>query len=257
MRKLAIFLFFLLLVTPAFAQDEEKPDNTGTNPINFTNDLRIYHNYSELNTLGDGKTNTTTMEFHTPFANGKWQFRIRVPYVYKEADTTNNGVDNINDNGLGNVNIRFINASYFNKEETFAIATGLEVFFDTANDPAIAGNSTSLGPQIFAVFFKPPGGGALVAPAYQHVFSVDGVDVNRSQYDIFYLWTFPKSFLNWVLVNPQGIVDYENNDDSWNIDLEAGKMLTKHQSVYLRPGVGIGSDRAFDWDMEVGWKMVW
>lgn len=257
MKKLVILVFFLFLVGPAMAQEAEEKDNTGTNPINFTNDLRIYHNYSKLNTLGDGKTNTTTMEFSTPFADGKWQFRMMVPYTYKEADTTGNGVNNIDDEGLGNVSIRFVNVPYSNREKKFALATGLEVFFDTANDPSIAGNSTSLGPQVFAVFFKPPGGGALLAPAYQHVFSIDGIDVNRSQYDIFYLWTFPKSFLNWAMFNPQGVVDYENDNDSWNIDIEAGKMLTKTQSIYLRPGVGIGSDRIFDWDIEAGWKMVW
>jgi hypothetical protein len=256
-----IALFTVLNAGIVYAQETQQggqADNTGTNPINFTNDFRIYNNFSELNTAGDGKANTTTMEFRTPFADGKWQFRIKAPYVWKEADLTGNGVNNIDDHGIGNLSMRFLTVPVMNKEKKFALAAGLEMFFDTANDPAIAESSTSLGPQVFAVFFRPPGGGALMAPAYQHVFSVGGKDVHRGQIDFFYLWSFPKKFFNWALINPQGVINYEaDNDSSWNIDLETGKMLTKHQSVYVRPGFGIGTDRTFDWDIEGGWKVVW
>jgi len=264
--KQRIFQYFLLtlvlfgasVAVQAEGVEEAAEDNTGTNPISFTNDLRIYYNFSELNTKGDGESHTTTLEFRTPFADGKWQFRIRMPYVWEEADTTGNGINNIDDNGIGNVNIRFLTVPILKMEKKFALATGLEVFFDTANDPKIAESSISLGPAVFAVFFKPPGGAAMIVPAYQHVFSVGGKDVNRTQLDVFYLYTWKDKFINWMMINPQGVIDYENdNDSAWNIDLEAGKMLTKTQSLYLRPGIGIGGDRIFDWDMEVGWKMVW
>ncbi len=257
MKKVILVLALLLLANPVFAQ-EEKKDNTGTNPINFTNDFRIYHNYSELNTVGDGAANTTTMQFRTPFADGKWQFQIKMPFVAKEVDTTGNGINNIDDSGLGNLSVRFLTVPIVKMEKKFALATGLEVFFDTANDPKIAGSSTSLGPQVFAVFFKPPGGGVLMAPAYQHVFSIGGKDVNRTQLDFFYLYSIKNSFINWALINPQAVINYESDNDTHiNIDLEAGKMISKTQSVYLRPGFGIGGDRLFDWDIEGGWKVVW
>jgi len=257
MKKVIFVLALLLLASPVLAQ-EEKKDNTGTNPINFTNDFRLYHNFSDLNTAGDGKANTTTMLFRTPFADGKWQFQIKAPYVAKEVDTTGNGVNNIDDSGMGDVSIRFLTVPILKMEKKFALATGLEVSFDTANDPKIAASSTTLGPQVFAVFFKPPGGGALMASAYQHVFSVGGKDVNQSALDIFYLYSLKDNFFNWALINPQALIDYENDNDTHiNIDLEAGKMISKTQSVYLRPGFGIGGDRLFDWDIETGWKVVW
>ena len=258
MKKLGILFAVLLLVSPAMAQEKEK-DNTGTNPINFTNDLRIYHNFSELNTIGDGSANTTTMQFRTPFADGKWQFQMKMPFVVdKEIDLTGNGVNNIDDVGVGNLSLRFLTVPILKMEKKFALATGLEVLFDTANDPKIAGSSTSLGPQVFAVFFKPPGGGALMAPAYQHVFSVGGKDVNQSALDFFYLYSLKDNFFNWALINPQALINYESDNDTHiNIDIEAGKMITKTQSVYIRPGFGIGGDRLFDWDIEGGWKVVW
>ena len=238
--------------------DKEKKDNTGTNPINFTNDLRLYFNFSELNTAGDGDSQTLTLEYRSPILDGKAQWRIRMRNVNNEIDTNNDGVNELDESGFGAMDIRFLTVPYLNMEKKFAFAVGLELLLDTANDPELRSGSTSLGPQAFAVFFKPPGGGALVAPAYQHVFNISGKVVNRTQLDVFYLWTFKKPFINWLMANPQGVIDYQNDDtDSWNIDFEAGKMVTKNQSFYLRPGIGIGDGRFFDWDMEVGLKCVW
>ena len=59
----------------------DKNDKSGTNPINFQRDLRIYNEYLWLNTAGDGNQNVTTLEFRTPFADGKWQFRTRIPVL--------------------------------------------------------------------------------------------------------------------------------------------------------------------------------
>ena len=38
----------------AQSAEENKKDKTGTNPINFTHDFRIYHEASKLETDGDG-----------------------------------------------------------------------------------------------------------------------------------------------------------------------------------------------------------
>jgi hypothetical protein len=245
----------LLMGVCGYAQ-EAKKDNTGTNPINFTYDLRAYYNYADLNTAGDGESQTTTLEFRVPLSE-TWAFRTRLRGVDKRIDSTGDGVRDIDESGFGDVDIRFLNVPYVNMQKKFAFAWGLEATFDTADD-LLGGGSTTLGPQVFAVFFKPIGGGDLFAPAYQHVFDIDGNKVNRGLIDIFYLYTFKTSFFNWVLVNPQAVIDFENdNTASWNIDCEAGKMLSQNQSCYLRPGVGVGDDRLFDLDVELGWKLVW
>ena len=265
MKLLKCLLIVMLLCSVsvvALAQEDAeadmKKDKTGTNPINFTNDFRIYHNFSRADENVALETQTTTMEYRTPFADGDWQFRIRAPYVFKDGDSTGNGVNNIDDNGLGDVNIRFLTVPIMKMEKKFALAVGLEAYFDTANDPKLGASSIYLGPQVFAVFFKPPGGGALVAPAYQHIFDVGGKPAHRSQFDVFYLYAFKDKFINWALINPQLAIDYENDNDTYmNVDIEMGKMITKSQSVYLRPGFGIGGDRLFDFDIEVGWKVIW
>ncbi len=59
---LIAFTALIMLPSAGFAQEEDLPaeeatdnsDKTGTNPINFQRDFRIYNEYSWLNTAGDG-----------------------------------------------------------------------------------------------------------------------------------------------------------------------------------------------------------
>lgn len=239
----------------------DKSDQTGTNPINFTFDFRVYNEYLWLNTAGDGSQNLTTLEFRAPFADGKWQFRVRARANWIEADVNDDGTDDLDDSGFGDVDFRFLTVPYVNPEKRIAFAVGLEFFLDTASDDALGSGSTSLGPQVFLVFFKPFGLDIdLFAPAYQHKFSIDGNDVNQSLIDLFVLKTSEDKTL-WVLVDPAFVIDHEANTEFVLIDIELGTMLdkylgTKGHSAYVRPSVGIGDDRPYDASIEVGYKIV-
>jgi hypothetical protein len=248
------------------AQAAMKGDKTGTNPINFTYDARIYNEYQWLNTAGDGHQNLTTFEFRAPLLDGKLQFRVKARHVDIAADVNDDGTDELDDSGLGDTDIRFLTVPYMNMEKKFAIAAGLEAFLDTAAEDALGSGATSLGPQIFAVFFAPFGGLIdLMAPAYQHKFSVDEDDgrseVHQGFFDVFFL-KMSKSKTFWTLVNPTAVVDYENDTEFLLVDVEVGGMLdkvlgTKGHSAYLRPGVQIGSDRPADGSIEAGYKIIW
>lgn len=239
----------------------DKSDQTGTNPINFTFDLRVYNEYLWLNTAGDGNQNLTTVEFRVPFLDGKWQFRVRARANVINADLNDDGVDELDESGFGDLDFRFLTVPYVNPAKRIAFAAGLEVFLDTASDEALGSGSTSLGPQIFLVFFKPFGLDIdLFAPAYQHKFSIDGNDVNQSLIDLFVLKTSEDKTL-WALVNPVFVIDHEANTEYMLIDIELGTMLDKYlgtmgHSVYVRPSVGIGGDRPYDASIEVGYKIV-
>lgn len=89
-----------------------KADKTGTNPINFTYDARIYNEYQWLNTDGDGDQNITTLEFRAPIMDGKWQFRVKTRYQGIEADLNDDGKDDINESGWGDTDIRFLTVPY-------------------------------------------------------------------------------------------------------------------------------------------------
>lgn len=248
------------------AQAADKNDKTGTNPINFTHDVRLYHEYQFLNTPGDGEQHVTTLEFRTPFDNGKWQFRMRARVQALKIDANNDGIDEVNDEGVGDFDFRLLTVPIVDMKNKFALAAGFEIFLPTATEDSLGSGALSFGPQVFAVFFAPFGiKGTLIAPAYQHKFSVDEDEgrerVHQGLIDIFFLWiSSGKQY--WALFDPQIVFDYKANTEFMLIDLETGTMLdkylgTKGHSAYLRPSIGIGSDRPTDGSIEVGYKIIW
>ena len=267
---LAGLLIIGLASTGVKAQDDAKAamkqDKTGTNPINFTHDVRLYNEFLWLNTKGDGEQNITTFEFRNPFADGKWQFRLRARYASIEADINDDGVDDLDNAGFGDFDFRFLTVPIIDMKKKFALALGLETFLPTATEDSLGSGALSLGPQAFAVFFAPFGiKGSLIAPAYQHKFSVDEdngrSDIHQGLIDLFFLMQ-SKDKQRWALFDPQIILDYEQNVEFMIIDLEVGTMLdrylgTKGHSAYLRPSIGVGSDRPSDGSIEVGYKIVW
>jgi hypothetical protein len=130
-----------------------KDDKSGTNPINFQRDFRVYNEFLWLNTAGDGNQNLTTLEFRTPFAGGKWQFRTRVPvYNMVNADLNGDGMDDIDDGGIGDVNFRLMTVPWMKGANAFAAA--LEVFVDTASEDSLGAGTTSLAPIVFWGIFS-------------------------------------------------------------------------------------------------------
>ena len=66
MKIITLFLLVAFAST-AFAQEGEAPkkDNTGTNPINFTYDYRLYYEMQQFKDDG-GSQNRAIMEFRAP-----------------------------------------------------------------------------------------------------------------------------------------------------------------------------------------------
>ena len=242
-------------------QQADKSDATGTNPINFTRDIRVYNEYSWLNTAGDGNQNLTTLEFRTPFAGGKWQWRVRARYNSLTADFNDDGIDDVDESGTGDMDMRFLTVFSLNQANKTAWAGGLEVFFNTASEDALGSGTVALGPQLFFVKFLPRG---LFAPGLQYKFSVDE-DAGRSEIDqvlidLNYL-RMAKDKQSWFFTDPQIVIDNENDIEFSIIDFEFGWMMSKWtdlkgHSFYVRPSVGVGTDRPTDWSIELGYKIV-
>jgi hypothetical protein len=265
---------FVLLIgalsVEAQAEEDTQPamkaDKTGTNPINFTYDLRFYNDYQWLNTKGDGHQNISTTEYRMPILEGKYQFRVRSRLTSLSADLNNNGSTDIDEGGYGDMDFRFLTVPILDMPNKFALAVGFETFLNTASKDSLGTGTTSLGPQVFAVFFKPFGGFFdLIAPAYQHKFSVHeekgSSEIEQGFIDVFAL-KMSKDKQSWFMVNPTFILDYETDQESALIDFEFGTMMdkylgTKGHSAYVRPGIGIGHDRGMDYSIEVGYKIIW
>ncbi|MFT5042829.1 MAG: hypothetical protein ACI8TX_003822 [Hyphomicrobiaceae bacterium] len=254
--KFAIVVAMIIICAGSSVVAEEAGDKSGTNPILFTNDFRIYVELQGLN-ADDSGAQTFTFEYRRPL-HENLQLRARMRAVSRSVDVDGDGRSETTA-GVGDFDMRLLTVPYSNN--SWAIAAGLESFWNTATDDLLGEGQWSLGPQLFAVKFAPFGlAGTLVAPAYQHVVSVAGergrTDVNRSQLDIFFLW-LSKDKKNWVLVDPQAVIDHENDVAFGLIEAEVGQIMFGGFSSYVRPGVGVGEDRPLDWNAEVGFKVVW
>lgn len=253
------------VVTEADVKAEFKKDSTGTNPMNFTFDARLYNEYQWLNTAGDGSQNITTLEFRAPLGDGKWQFRGKFRTQSLSADTNNDGSDNVDESGFGDTDLRFMTVPYMNMKKKIALAPGVEFLLPTATDPALGSGAWTVAPFIFLGYFNPIGKGSIFVPGYQHFISIDEDpgrnQVNRGLIDMFLVKTFAKNQY-WAYVDPQIILDYENSKEFMQLELQGGMMLdklfgVKGHSVWVMPSFGIGSDRPYDTSLEVGYKYVW
>lgn len=263
--SLACFLIIGLTSTRGQAQDDAqaamKKDKTGTNPVNFQREIRLYNEFTWLNTAGDGTQNVTTVEFRTPFLDGKWQYRLRARYSAIEADLNNNGIDDIDDSGVGDIDMRFLTVPVLDMANKQALAFGLELFLDTASEDSLGSGTTSLGPQVFYVKFFKRG---LFAPGLQYKFSVDEDD-GRSDTDQFLIdlnfLLMAKDKQSWFFTDPQIVIDNENSTEYAIVDLELGWLMSKWtdlkgHSFYVRPSFGVGGDRPTDGSVELGYKIV-
>jgi hypothetical protein len=264
------------LVTIAVAGPiQAEQDNTGTNPVNFTNDFRLY---TEMVSLPDGDNSlvVNTVEFRWPFGRDvanlkgvgagspfydmgtRWGARVRARTSNLSIDTPAPGILDVS--GIGDFDARLLYLPYVSNKTI--IATGLEVFFDTASNDALGSGKTSLGPTLIGVFPGLLGGKSLFAPAYQYVFDVAGADdradISRSQIDLYFVWTLAGS-KNWLIVDPQVIIDHENDITPALVETEWGFMIAPSVGIsgWMRPGLGIGSDKPYDWNLEAGVKFVW
>ena len=259
MLLVALFVFS----SSGIAQEQSnEKDKTGTNPVNFQREFRINNEFLLLNTAGDGTQNLTTAEFRTPFAGGKWQWRVRARLNSLSADFNNDGIDDVDESGAGYIDMRFLTVFKLNMAKKEAWAGGLEVFFDTASEDALGSGTTALGPQLFYVKFLQRG---LFAPGVQYKFSVDE-DAGRSEVDQFLIdlnyLLMAEDKQSWFFTDPQIVIDNETNKEFSIVDFEFGWMMTKWwpdmkgQSFYIRPSVGVGADRPVDGSLEIGYKIV-
>jgi hypothetical protein len=269
-----LILLFLIVPTPGFAQEEK--DNTGTNPVNFTYDFRLYTELASLPSNG-GSLNTTTAEFRLPLGRDvanlrgdepgslfydmgeRFQLRTRIPYQNLSVDNPMGDplFETSEVSGIGDINFRLLGIAYASQK--LIVAPGLEVFVDTATNDALGAGTTTLAPVLFAVFPGILGPKSLFAPGYQYVFNVGGgPDVSRSQIDLYGVWMLAEG-KNWLILDPQIILDHENNKEVMTVEAEWGYMMVPQSGIssYLRPGVGVGADRPYSWNVEIGLKFVW
>ncbi len=262
--------------TFALGDAQEKKDNTGTNPANFTYDTRFYSEMASLpNSAGSYLTNF--FEFRWPLGKDlakaagvendhmlnnlgkKFGTRMRFRYRDLNINSPEGAFGNSNISGIGDMDMRLLWMAY--ASSNVIIVPGLEATFNTSSHEALGFDANVLAPTLFFVFPGLLGKGSLFAPGYQYLFDMDGGDnnkISRSQLDLYFVWLLGKG-ANWLIVDPQIIVDHDTDMFPALVEVEYGYMIKAlpGASVYVRPGAGIGSDRPYDWNCEFGLKFIW
>jgi len=277
MKRLLTMLILLaatIWALPSFGEESSEglaakeatntKDKSGTNPINFQTEIRFYNEYSWLNTAGDGNQNMLTMEYRAPIdLNKKWQLRTRIRHNDTKADLNNDGSNEIDNSGLGDMDFRIMTVPWLKGANGFAY--GLEFFLNTATDPTLGSGTTALAPQVFyGRFFKGNplpiySGGGIFAPGLQWKFSVDEdegrEEINQIVIDLYFV-SVTQSRKAWFFIDPQIIIDNENDTEFAVVDFQFGWMLSKSGSVWITPAIGVGKDRPVDYGVEFGLKFI-
>jgi len=245
-------------------------DKSGTNPINFQTELRFFNEYSWLNTAGDGNQNLVTMEYRAPIDLAKkYQLRTRLRHNAIKADLNDDGNNDINDAGLGDIDFRILSVPWFKGANAFAWA--FEVSLNTASDPTLGSGATAIIPQVFyGRFFRGNplpiySGGGIFVPGLQWKVSIeedDGrEDINQFIIDLYFV-SVTQSRKQWFFIDPQIVIDNENDTEFAIIDFQFGWMMStwfdnlKTQSFWITPAIGIGNDRPVDYGVEFGYKFI-
>src|SRR5262249_15750475 len=145
--------------TPAPTSDT-KSDKSGTNPLNFQTEFRLFNETQFLR--GHGYQNITTFQYVQPFASN-FAVRLRLPVV-------GNDVTGSNEYGLGDITARVNWVPYVNRK--VGVLVGSEFAFDTASKSQLGTGKYTIAPVGVLVFFLKDGW--LFAPAYQQTISYAG-----------------------------------------------------------------------------------
>lgn len=226
-------------------------DKSGTDPTKFLRTLSVRNEYQRL--TNDTSFNITSLTYIEPFAGGRANVRVKAPVVYTDAT----GDDEF---GFGDLSVRANWLPIVDAER--GILFGAEVIGDTASEDVLGRGKWILGPSVtYAMFVSPR---MIFAPAYQHNVSFAGDndrgDVNESVIDLYMVFTAADK-RSWFIVDPTLVVDWEN-DENTPVTLEVeygrnvGALWGGALNAYVRPGVGIGQDRPYDWNVEVGFTVV-
>jgi hypothetical protein len=239
--------------TESATEQTTKPevDTSGTNPVVLTRSTSLNSEYIKLTT--GNYSNVTKFTYVEPFANGRMNVVFNVPLV--ATDVLGEGRF-----GLGDVSIKWNWVADVNLKTGLVVAA--ELITPTASDKVLGSGKWVLAPSLIYVFFVNKN--IIIAPAYVHNFSFAGdsdrANIHRGDIDLYMVYTADDK--SWWVTSDLGIsFDYQNGKTPAFWKVQFGRNLAKLSgggalNGFIKPGIGIGGDRAFDWSIQVGLSMV-
>ncbi|PAU96496.1 hypothetical protein [Paracoccus salipaludis] len=243
------------LAGPAAAQQsgggvQEEVDTSGTNPAVLQRSLSLSNEYRFLS---DSYYDITNLRYTEPFPGGKAAVRLTLPF--NASDLTGDSVS-----GFGDFAAKFTWIPHANTRHAFVLST--EIFAPTADEDALGEGKWVAAPGLTYVRFLSRE--VIVAPALIHNFSFAGdddrPDVSRTDFDLYVVYR-PQGKRWWITSDITVSHDFETDVTPVSWELNIGRNLAKLAggaalNGYIRPGIGIGADRPYDANIEVGLSLV-
>lgn len=250
------FICFVGLILATYSttikadETETATDTSGTNPAVILRSASLYNEYADLQS--GSYLNTSMFRYIEPFADGAMSIRLSVPTLFSDAT----GSDEL---GSGDVSLKWSWISHVDTKNAWLLSA--EVYAPTG-DEDFGTEKWTIAPGITYARFI--GKNIIAAPAVVHNISFAGdsnrQDVRRTDIDLYMVYTASdKSW--WITSDFTLSIDHENDDRtpmSWEAQYgrSFGKFKGAAVNAYIRPGIGIGSDRFNDWNFEFGISLI-
>jgi hypothetical protein len=236
-------------VSQVFA--EETKDSSGTNPavlnrsVSLTSELRFLAN--------DFYYDVSTIRYTEPLGDGSQSIRFSAPLVA-------NDVSGDDDAGLGDLSLKFTSVAYVDRAKGLILSG--EITAPTASENYFGSGKWTFSPGVVAAFFVSPE--VIIAPAYIHTFSFAGgndrAGINRGDFDLYTVYK-PTGEKWWLTSDMAVSYDFKSDKTPVSWKVAYGRYLGKLAgggaiNGSIKPGIGLGSDRSFDYSIELGLSVV-
>jgi hypothetical protein len=248
-------LSFAAALSCIFAPDapaQEAKDSSGTNPAILSRQLSKSNEYRFL--ADDYFFNVTNFRYTEPFADGKASIRLTIPVNATDLAAGDTEI------GLGDIAAKLSWVPYMSRSQAFILSS--ELYAPTATEDILGTGKWVIAPGItWANFVSRE---VIIAPALIHNISFAGdddrPDVNRTDFDLYVVYK-PHGKAWWITSDATVSHDFEGKTTPISWELTFGRSLMQLEgggalNGYIRPGIGIGHDRPYNFNIEVGINLI-
>jgi len=234
--------------TPSTAQET---DTTGTNPAVLSRTLSFSDEYRFL--PDDNYYNVVNLRYTEPFLDGRAAVRLTMPF-----NSTDLAGDK--DADFGDVSARLSWIPFVSPRQ--ALVLSAEIYAPSAREDTLGTGKWVVAPGVTWAYFASRE--VIIAPAYIHSFSFAGdedrADVNRGDFDLYVVYR-PQGRRWWITSDVTASYDFETDHTplSWEVASVRNQAIHEGRGALngsFRPGIGIGDDRPYDYNIEIGISLV-
>jgi hypothetical protein len=243
--------FFAVMGTFAHAQEKAK---TGADPTDFITRYEPSYEHKDL----DSGAKVDLFVLRTDLALRRdLSFRVDFPLAHFDPGSSLDRLGFDSETGFGDMITQLIYKPY--SGDQLAAIIGLRIDWDTATEDEVGQGGTTFAPLGAVAWY--PRRQWIIAPVFQWFLGNDldndplpgDRDRNELSYRQLVLWQPMHKYVSWILLDPEFIVDFEDDDESLTVGLEYGKMITKTIAVFIKPSLGLG-DSDTDWAIKIGFR---